>query len=81
MSIFTSMAGGMLSQRAAKRMGRVIPNPFLRYALMLAATSLAPKVYRGIRAKLGNRRSMPLQLPRPEHTPVPVSTAGTLRTW
>ena len=57
MSILKSIAGGMMARRAGARLGRVIPNPFMRYAVMVAATSLAPRVYRGVRSRLQARKA------------------------
>lgn len=79
MSIFTRMAGGMFSQRVGRRLGRVIPNPFMRYTVMLAATSLAPRVYRGIRGKVQARRAARLSGAGP--VTAPVGNTEHLRTW
>ena len=36
------LASGVLSRRAVNRVARMIPNPALRYAALLAATTIVP---------------------------------------
>ena len=42
MPLLHTVASGLISRRAARRIGRVIPNPVLRYAVVTAATALVP---------------------------------------
>lgn len=42
MPLIRTIASGLLSRHTAKRIGRVIPNPILRYALVTAATAIVP---------------------------------------
>lgn len=44
MPLLRTIASSLLSRRAARRVSRVIPNPILRYAVVTAATALAPMV-------------------------------------
>lgn len=44
MPILRTLASGLLSRRAARRISRLIPNPVLRYVAVTAATALAPLV-------------------------------------
>jgi hypothetical protein len=71
MPFFKSMAAGVMSRRAGHRLARVIPNPFMRYAVMVAATSLAPRIYRSVRARLQARKASSATAPHVPH--------GTLR--
>lgn len=42
MPLLRSLASGLLSRRAARRIARFIPNPIVRYAVVTAATTVAP---------------------------------------
>jgi hypothetical protein len=42
MSLLAPLASGLLSRRVVNRMARMIPNPVLRYAALLAATTVVP---------------------------------------
>ncbi len=42
MPLLRTLASGLLSRRAARRIARFIPNPVVRYAVVTAATTLAP---------------------------------------
>ncbi len=42
MPLLRTIASGLLSRRAARRIARFIPNPIVRYAVVTAATTLAP---------------------------------------
>ncbi len=44
MPLLRSLASGLLSRRAARRIARFIPNPIVRYAVVTAATTLAPLI-------------------------------------
>ncbi|MGI8545978.1 MAG: hypothetical protein ACR2M1_01385 [Gemmatimonadaceae bacterium] len=44
MPLLRSIASSLLSRRAARRIARFIPNPVVRYAVVTAATTLAPFV-------------------------------------
>ncbi len=44
MPLLRTIASGLLSRRAARRIARFIPNPIVRYALVTAATTLTPLV-------------------------------------
>ena len=56
MSIIRTLASGFAGRTAARRVARVIPNPLLRYAVITAATALAPMVARRFSAKMEERR-------------------------
>jgi hypothetical protein len=56
MSLISTLASGMAGRTAARRLTRVIPNPLLRYAVMAAATAMAPMIARRISAKMEQRK-------------------------
>jgi hypothetical protein len=44
MPFLRTLASGLLGRRAARRLSRAIPNPFLRTATVAAVTALVPLV-------------------------------------
>jgi hypothetical protein len=42
MSLLAPLASGLLSRRAVNQMARMIPNPVLRFAVVLAASTIVP---------------------------------------
>ncbi|MBA2669768.1 MAG: hypothetical protein H0U67_05295 [Gemmatimonadetes bacterium] len=42
MPFIQNAAAALVGRRTAKRLGRAIPNPILRFALVTAATTLVP---------------------------------------
>ena len=55
MSIIRTLASGMAGRTVARRLARAIPNPFLRYAVVTAATAVAPMVARRLSARKQER--------------------------
>ncbi|MES2523797.1 MAG: hypothetical protein V4617_13915 [Gemmatimonadota bacterium] len=56
MALFKSIASGMAGRRAGKMVARRIPNPLLRFAVVTAATTLAPMVFRKLQAASQRRK-------------------------
>lgn len=56
MPLLKSIATGLAGRSAAKRLGRAVPNPILRFALVTAATALAPMVQRRVSAAWQKRK-------------------------
>ena len=59
MPLLRSLASGLLSRRAARRLGRAIPNPLIRFAAVTAATALVPLLVEKVAERLSGRRSRP----------------------
>jgi hypothetical protein len=64
MPLFRSLASGLLSRRAARRLGRAIPNPVLRFVAVTAATTLVPLLVNKAAERWHSRRS-PRRYQRP----------------
>jgi hypothetical protein len=56
MPFFKTLATGLAGRTAGRRLARTIPNPLVRYAVMTAATVLAPMVARRVSASLERRK-------------------------
>ena len=56
MPFLKTIATGLAGRTAARRVSRAIPNPMLRYALVTAATFLAPRIARRVSARLQQRK-------------------------
>jgi len=57
MPLLRTIASGLLGRSTAKRVGRLIPNPVLRYAAVTAATALAPIIVNKVADRWRSRRS------------------------
>jgi hypothetical protein len=53
--IVKTLATSLASRTAAKRLSRVIPNPLMRKAVVLAATAFAPMIARKVSARMRAR--------------------------
>jgi hypothetical protein len=56
MPILKTLATGLAGRTAARRLSRAIPNPMLRYAVVTAATAMAPMVARRFSAAMQRRK-------------------------
>jgi hypothetical protein len=56
MSIIRTLASGVAGRTVARRLARVIPNPLLRYAVVTAATAVAPMIARRFSEKMQQRK-------------------------
>jgi hypothetical protein len=57
MPVLQSIASTLLSRRAARRLGRVIPNPVVRFVAVTAATALVPVLVERAAHALRSRRA------------------------
>lgn len=56
MPILRTVASGLLSRRAARRLSRAIPNPVVRMLAVAAATTLVPMAVNHVATRWQNRR-------------------------
>jgi len=68
MPLMKTVASSLAGRRMAKSVSRRIPNPILRFAVVTAATTLAPMIARRVQAAWQRRqvqqRLKPLELSR-----------------
>lgn len=68
MPLMKSIASSIAGRRMAQSVGRRIPNPILRFAVVTAATALAPMIARRVQSAWQRRqvqqRLKPLELER-----------------
>lgn len=75
MPLMKSLATSLASRRMAQTVSRRIPNPLVRFAVVTAATTLAPYIARKVQAAWARRqlKRETMQRLAPERRPLSIS--------